>query len=76
MASELRVNTIKGAVGINTINVESSLSLSQKPFIEMAQTITENYSISSGNNALTAGPVTIGIGITVIVPSGSNWTVV
>ncbi|MEO1842178.1 MAG: hypothetical protein ABGY21_11835, partial [Pseudomonadota bacterium] len=32
---------------------------------EMANTISSNYSITSGNNALTAGPITINTGISV-----------
>jgi hypothetical protein len=39
-------------------------------------TISANYSISSGNNAISAGPVTVNSGVTVTVPSGSTWTVV
>lgn len=45
-------------------------------FYENGQTVTTNYTISSGKNALSAGPVTISSGITVTVPSGSNWVVV
>jgi hypothetical protein len=74
MSSQVRVNTIGGAVGINTLTVTSSLSL-EKSFIEMSQTITEDYKIQQSKNALTVGPVEIASGITVEVPSGSNWVV-
>lgn len=40
------------------------------------QTVTQDYSIPSGQNAMTAGPITIASGVTVTVPSGSVWTVV
>lgn len=40
------------------------------------QTVTLDYSIPSGQNAMTAGPITIASGVTVTVPSGSVWTVV
>jgi hypothetical protein len=40
------------------------------------QTITTSYSIPSGKNAGTFGPVTINSGAVVTVPSGSTWTVV
>lgn len=43
---------------------------------ESKQTISANYTITSGNNALTPGPVTIASGITVTVPTGSVWTIV
>lgn len=43
---------------------------------ENAATISSNYTIASGNNAMSAGPITIASGVTVTVPSGSVWTVV
>ena len=43
---------------------------------ENSQTISNNYSITSGKNAMSAGPITIGSGATVTVTSGSTWTVV
>ena len=39
------------------------------------QTVTTNYSIPSGQNAGTFGPISVAGGITVTVPSGSTWTV-
>lgn len=39
-------------------------------------TVSTSYSIPSGSNAMSAGPVTVASGITVTIPSGSNWTVV
>jgi hypothetical protein len=44
--------------------------------LEYQQTITANYTVSANVNALTAGPVTIANSVTVVVPSGSNWTIV
>lgn len=43
---------------------------------ENAATITANYTITAGNNAMSAGPITVASGVTVTVPSGSVWTVV
>ena len=45
-------------------------------FIENGQTVTVDYTISSGKNAGTFGPISIASGVTVTVPSGSTWTVV
>lgn len=39
-------------------------------------TVTQSYTINSGNNALSGGPVVVDSGITVTVPSGSYWTIV
>lgn len=43
---------------------------------ENSQTISTNYSITSGKNAMSAGPIAIASGVTVTVTSGSTWTVV
>ena len=43
---------------------------------ENSQTISTNYSITSGKNAMSAGPITVASGVTVTVTSGSTWTVV
>ena len=45
-------------------------------FYENTTTVTTDYTITTGKNAMTAGPVTINSGVTVTVPSGSVWTVV
>ncbi len=45
-------------------------------FLETETTIDETYTISSGYNASTAGPVTIASGVTVTIPSGSVWVII
>lgn len=45
-------------------------------FYENGQTVNTSYTISSGKNAITAGPITIASGVTVTVPSGSSWVIV
>lgn len=47
-----------------------------KVFYENDTTVTTDYTITAGKNAMSAGPITINTGITVTVPSGSVWTVV
>lgn len=49
---------------------------SDDAFYENTNTITANYTISTGKNAMTAGPITINAGVTVTVPSGSTWSVI
>ena len=43
---------------------------------ENANSITVDYTITTNNNAVSAGPITIASGITVTVPSGSTWVIV
>lgn len=45
-------------------------------FWENDQTVTTSYSISTGKNAGSFGPITIGSQVTVTVGSGQTWTVV
>ena len=45
-------------------------------FYENDQTVTQNYTITSGKNAMSAGPITVNSGVTVTVPTGSTWTIV
>ena len=46
-----------------------------KGLYEHAHTIAADYSITSGNNAMTAGPITINSGVSVTVPTGSTWVI-
>ena len=45
-------------------------------FYENGQNVTTDYSITASTNAMSAGPVTVDSGVTVTIPSGSNWVVV
>lgn len=45
-------------------------------FIENGQTVTTNYTLTTGKNAVSAGPITVNAGITVTVPSGASWVIV
>jgi len=45
-------------------------------FFQNDKAVTASYTIPTGKNAGTFGPVTINSGVTVTVPSGSVWSVV
>lgn len=49
---------------------------SDEVFVENGQTVSTNYTITTGKNAMSAGPISIASGITVTVPSGSTWVIV
>jgi hypothetical protein len=40
-----------------------------------SKTVSANYTIASGDNAMSSGPVTLSSGVTVTVSSGSRWVV-
>jgi Coiled stalk of trimeric autotransporter adhesin len=49
---------------------------SDQVFVLNDQTVTVNYTIPTGKNASSAGPITINTGITVTVPDNSTWVIV
>lgn len=44
-------------------------------FYENTTTITTDYTITTGKNAFSAGPITINSSINVTIPAGSTWTI-
>ena len=48
---------------------------SDQVFYENGQTVTANYTITSGKNAHSVGPLTIATGVTVTVPTGSRYVI-
>lgn len=59
----------------NILQINQGAPVANGAIYENSQTITSNYTITSGKNAMSAGPITINSGVTVTVPSGSNWVV-
>ena len=45
-------------------------------FVENDQTVTSSYTITTGKNAMSAGPITVNTGVTVTVPDNSTWVIV
>jgi hypothetical protein len=45
-------------------------------FYENGKTVTANYTLNSNKNAISAGPITINSGVSVVIPDGSRWVVV
>lgn len=68
------------AVNGNTMDVSISGGAmgngGNKVFFENDTTVTSDYEITTGKNAMSAGPLTINPGVTVTIPSGSDWTIV
>jgi hypothetical protein len=68
------VLTSNGTAWVSAAPVSSNITATG--LWENAATISSNYTIASGNNAVSAGPITIASGVTVTVPSGSVWAIV
>lgn len=45
-------------------------------FYENDINVTENYTIGTSKNAMSAGPITINTGVTVTIPTGSVWSII
>jgi hypothetical protein len=44
-------------------------------FIENQDDVTADYTVTTGSNALSVGPITVATGVTVTVPTGNRWLV-
>lgn len=44
-------------------------------FIENKLIVTTNYTLTTGKNAMSTGPITINSGVTVTVPSSQRWVI-
>ena len=66
--------------GANLTNLPPSAPVggasTNQVFFENDNSVDVNYSVTSGKNAMSAGPIAIKSGITVTVPSGSFLTIV
>jgi hypothetical protein len=44
-------------------------------FIENKVVVSVNYTLTTGKNAMSTGPITINSGITVTIPSTQRWVI-
>jgi hypothetical protein len=81
VAGMIRYNSDTGSFegysssGWSAIGVGATGGGSDHVFFVNAQTVTTNYSIPSGDSAMSTGPITVNSGVTITVPSGSKWVV-
>jgi hypothetical protein len=61
--------------GTAWVNATAGGNITTKGLYENSQTISSNYTIGSGNSAMSAGPITINSGVSVTVGSGSRWVI-
>jgi len=62
--------------GTFTGHVTAKTITTSQPFHINSQTVTEDFTVTTGNSAMAAGPVTINSGVTVSLQSGTRWVVV
>ena len=80
--TNLTFNSATGALGATSYTGDGSSltgvasTVADGCIYENSQTISNNYTISTNKNALSAGPITIANGVTLTIPSGSVYTIV
>ena len=60
----------------NTIVTTGSGTVANGTMLLFSNTITSNYTIASGNNALSVGPITLNSGNTITLASGQRWIII
>lgn len=56
--------------------VQNSMIGGGVPITSNIQTVASDYTIPAGYNGLSAGPITIDTGYSVVVATGANWVIV
>ena len=69
------ISTTDGVLSWGTAGGASGGGTNQV-FYENDQTVTEDYTIGTNKNAMSAGPITIDDDATVTIPDGSTWVIV
>jgi hypothetical protein len=74
-ASTLYTGNAKLLYKPSTGELQASASVSTNGLIINSTTVAASYTVASGQNAMSVGPMTINSGITVTVSSGQRWLV-
>jgi hypothetical protein len=61
--------SVSGAVTATSFNATSG-------FIENSQTLASNYTVVTGRNAMSTGPVTVSDGVIITIQDGARWVVI
>jgi hypothetical protein len=75
-AATLNTSNAKLLYKPSTGEFQSSELVATNGIFVNSKTVSANYTVPAGSNALSSGPVTVADGITVTVSDGSVWTVI
>lgn len=64
------------ANGVTATAVSSADYQTTSGFYESSANVTSNFTITTGYNAMSVGPITINTGVIVTIPNNSTWVVV
>ena len=62
--------------GITIPDGTTAVGQQQGVFMENSQTLSSNYTVTTGKSAMAAGPVTIAANVTVTIPANSRLVIV
>ena len=72
-----RVLYTKNASGsVVTISSGSTGGGGDQIFVQNGQTVTTSYTIPTGFNAMSTGPISINSGVVVTIPANSVWAII
>jgi hypothetical protein len=75
-ASTLNTSDAKLLYKPSTGEFQATALVASNGIVVNSKTVSSNYTIATGNNASSAGPVTVADGVSVTVSDGSRWVVV
>lgn len=67
--------TLSALSGTIPVVTSSTALITNAPIYENTKTVATSYSVTSGSCAMSVGPITLGAGVAVTLPSGSRWVV-
>ena len=76
LASSNGGSAVSFSVGTKNVFCDYPAYEANKPIDENFINITTNYTVTSGKNGFSVGPVTVASGATVTVPAGQKWVVI
>jgi len=76
LASSNSGSLVSFSAGTKNVFCDFPAYTANKPIDENFINITSNYSVTSGKNGFSVGPVTVASGVAVTVPSGQKWVVI
>lgn len=74
-AATLNTSNAKLLYKPSTGEFQATALVASNGLVVNSATVSTSYSIPSGSNAMSAGPVTVDGGITVTIPDGSRWVI-
>jgi hypothetical protein len=75
-ASTLNTSNAKLLYKPSTGELQATALVASNGIVVNSATVSTSYTIATGNNASSAGPVSIDSGVTVTVSAGSRWVVI